>query len=324
MRNRIKIALPQPGYFSRMHTYLACMHPVPHHILFSALLYLSLAFLMRRASDVGSPIFSPYAGIGIGGFFCVMLLTRLMDEIKDKEIDSKLFPSRPLPSGKVVESDINFSITLVVAIYLIANLWAGPALWVALLVIGYSLLMFVHFFIPHILKKSILLTLATQNPLIALVLLHVLTLFSVENGVPLKALNWRTAFLLIVMYWSMFLAWEIARKIRSQEEENAYVTYSQVFGAKGAVLIAWGAQSLTLVIALYFHSSLSFSAIFVALLAAGYLSALWGHARFLLKPTAANSHLGDFAQRFIISVLVAPLVEHELGAGSLWSKLLNM
>ncbi|MBI4527118.1 MAG: hypothetical protein HY695_25255 [Deltaproteobacteria bacterium] len=298
----------RPGYFRRIRIYLNEMYPLPKRVLFSALAYVSLAALLRRVNRVDAPLSLLVSFIGIWSFFAVMLILRLMDELKDKEIDSRLFPYRPLPSGRILESDIVFSMAAVIIFYLAANLWAGPAFWMALVVLGYCLIMFKHFFIPHILRRSLLLTLATHNPVVPLLLSYALTLFAIGNQLPLADLNWPSSVFVVVMDWAPVFAWEIARKIRSRDEETEYVTYSQIFGRVGSVLIAGGAQTVTFFIGLYFAWTLSLSLAFITLWCAGYLIPIWAYARFIQNPTPATSKLGPYAEAYLLIVLAVQII----------------
>ena len=306
------LELPKPRYVSRMAGYLSEMYPIPTRLLASALLYVSIAAFMRSANHVRAPMAWLFTFVGIWSLFAVTLMVRLMDELKDKDIDSQLFRDRPLPSGRVLESDVTFSLVAVILFYLAANVWVGPAFWMALFVLGYSLLMFKHFFLPQKLRENLLLTLATHNLFVPIVYLYVFVLFSIENGVAFRTLNWPFALLLITMYWTMSFAWEIARKIRSSEEETAYVTYSQIFGPTGAVLVAGSAQTVSFAIGLYLYWAFSLSSLFIAILAVGYAMTIWGHARFVLRPSPVTSKLRPLAEVFIFCVLIAQSVEHGL------------
>lgn len=306
------LQLPKQGFLKRVRIYLAEMYPLPIRLFSSGLLYISFVAFLGRVHAVQTPIFSLYTLIGIWNVFALTLILRLMDELKDGEIDRELFSDRPLPSGKVLESDISFSLVAVIVLYLAANMWVGAALWMAIFVLGYSLLMFKYFFISRIMRKNVLLALATHNPIIPIMLFYVLILFSVEHHLNLTNLNWPSSLLVIVVYWAPFFAWEIARKIRSQEEENTYVTYSQIFGRLGAVLVAGAAQTIAFGIGLYFYRTLSLSGIFLAILLAGYGMTMWGHTRFLFNPTRVTSKLKPFAERYILSVLTANILEHGL------------
>jgi hypothetical protein len=117
----------------------------------------------------------------------------------------------------------------------------------------------------------------------------------------------------IVQIWSALFSWEIARKIRSPEEETAYVTYSRILGPAGAVALAGGAQTLALAGGVYLYFDLSLSPAFLALSAAGYAQALWVHARFLrsLGPEASRQ-IRPGTERFCLAVIAAHILEHLL------------
>jgi len=302
------VDLPKQGYFKRMSIYLAEMFPTPLRFLSSFLLYISFVMVLERIHGVKVTIYSSYTLVGTLSIFFLMLILRLMDELKDREIDLELFSGRPLPSGRVLESDIRLGLVVVGALYLAANILVAQVFLVALCVLGYALLMFKYFFIPRILRRYLLLNLLTHNPIVPILLFYVLILFSVAHGLSLRDLNWSFSFLLISMYWAMFFAWEVARKIRSQEEESAYVTYSQIFGPLCAVLVAGGAQTIAFAIGIYFFYSLSLSGVFLAILLVGYGITMWGHARFIINPNPVTSKLKLFAERYIVSVLVAQIV----------------
>jgi hypothetical protein len=146
--------------------------------------------------------------------------------------------------------------------------------------------------------------------MVAVVCLHLVAVFSAEQGLAFSNLDRRYTLALILMNWAIVFAWEIARKIRCQEEETAYVTYSQIFGRPGAVLIAAGAQTVAFAIGLYFAWNLPLSTAFVALWSAAYAVPLGAYARFLLKPTPASAKLGPYAEFYMLAVLGIQALEH--------------
>ena len=301
---------PKPGYFSRIGFYLAQMYPVPRHLALAALTYFGVVTFLARIHGVTTFTTPFYSLVGVGSLFSLMLIIRLMDELKDKEIDRELFPHRPLPAGRIFETDIRATIAVLSLLYLLANLMAGSVFRIALFVLGYAWLMFRHFFIPDILRKNLLLTVATHNPLFALMLLYVLALFFSAAPVPLEKIDLQAGLLLIVMNWATVLSWEIARKIRCQEDETTYVTYSQIFGRPGAVLIAAGAQTVTFIIGLYFARTLSLSPLFVALWLAAYAVPVAAYARFLLNPTPATAKLRRYAEAYMLAVPGIQALDH--------------
>jgi 4-hydroxybenzoate polyprenyltransferase len=295
----------QKGFAKRMRIYLREMYPVGPRLAVACLLYLGFASMLGKIHGLRISLFSGWTLLGTGDIFSLLLILRLMDELKDREVDLRLFSDRPVPSGRVLESDISAGLGLMIILYLFANLWAGRAFWTAAGLLAYALLMFKYFFIPRVLRCYLLLNLATHNPFVPLLLFHIVYLFSLQTAVPLHALLWKRVLALVVMTWSMIFAWEISRKIRSQVEENAYVTYSQILGRYGAVALAAGSQTITLGFAVYFMRSLLLSWIFIGLVAAGYAFILGGHVRFLLKPVPQTSRLKPFAESYILTVLGA-------------------
>ncbi len=298
------------GFIDRMGVYLAEMYPIPRFLGYWALLYLAFMILLARIHAVQPHLLSWYAAAAIATLFLFGLILRLMDELKDRDIDQELFSDRPLPSGRVLESDIKISLGAVMALFLLVNAWMGKPLLMALLLLGYSLLMFRFFFISAVLRRYLLLALATHNPVAALTLLYLVVVFAAAHGLPLAAIHWPQTLLLMVMFWSMLFAWEVARKIRAPAEETAYVTYSRILGRPGAVLLAGGPQTVSLVIGLYFYTSLALSPVFLALLLIGYGRTAWAYARFLLYPSPVTSKLKPYAEQYTLTVAMAVLFDY--------------
>jgi len=301
--------LPKPGYLRRMHLYWAEMFPLPKALLTAMLQYIGFNWMLCRIHGVQLSLLSPFALVGIWTTFGFLLILRLMDELKDKEIDLALFRDRPVPSGRVLESDIRFSLVAMISLMLAANLWAGRIFLASVGLLCYALLMFEYFFIPNVLRKYLLLNLAIHNPFTALVFLYVTVLFSEQYHLSLHQINWSSVLIVILTFWAMVFAWEISRKIRSGEEENDYVTYSQLLGRVGSVIAAAGAQTLTFLLALHFYYSLSMSRAFAAILVIGYAATMYGHVRFLVRPDPITSRLKPFAERYILCVLFAFVVD---------------
>jgi len=134
----------------------------------------------------------------------------------------------------------------------------------------------------------------------------------VEHDLTINDVKWLNTLLLMGMYWAVFLAWEIARKIRCREEENEYVTYSRILGLVGATLATAGTQTIGLAIGVYFYWSLSLSHLFLGTLLAGYALTLSGHLRFLLNPTPVTSKLRPFAEGYILTIVIVNIWEHGL------------
>jgi len=297
--------IPERGFLKRMRIYLREMYPPAPRMGLAMLLTASFTILMARIHGLRPALLSPWTLLSVWDVFALLLILRLMDELKDLEIDKALFKERPLPSGRVSESDIIWSLASMSILLLAANSGRRTTFLAAAGVLAYAFLMFKYFFVPAYLRAHLLPNLATHNPIVALMLFELVIVFSVGSGLSWRDIAWVPVLLAVALNWAMFFAWEISRKIRSRDEENAYVTYSRIFGQGGAAAVAGGAQTVTLLLALYFYLKLAFSPVALVLLAAGYLVTLTGLARFLLRPGPSTSKLRPFAEAYILFVLAA-------------------
>jgi len=297
------------AYLKRMRIYFAEMFSIPQHALLAFLIYLSIAVFAGWVHKVGVTFVSWDSLLGAWSIFGLWLVLRLMDELKDEDIDSELFPHRPVPSGRVSKADIQGTLAGAMLLYLSTHALAGAALWTALFVLGYSVLMFKRFFAPEVLRQSLVITLVTHNPIVPLMLAQCFVIFAVNHGLALNELRWGLIAPFIVMLWLPLLAWELARKIRSPEEETAYVTYSRLFGHVGAVVLTGGVQTIAFCIGLYFCSRFSLSSAYLAILALGLGLTYLGYLRFLLHPSPQTAKLKYYAVAFLVSTELAQLIE---------------
>jgi 4-hydroxybenzoate polyprenyltransferase len=283
--------------------YLREMFPPAPRLLMAVLLYASFASVLARLHrwPAGTP---RELALGAWSVFAMMLVLRLMDELKDLEVDRVLFASRPVPSGRVLESDIRASLLAAAGLYLGAHAGAGPSFWTALAVLAYAVLMLRWFFVPDLMRPRLLLTLATHNPVIPLLLLHLAAVAAHARG-RLHAIDAGVLLSLIAVYWMPLLAWEIARKIRAPAEENAYVTYSRLLGPAGAVWLAAAAQTVALLLGSWLGHLGDFRPGWFLCAGAGWLIAQAAHVRFLLRPCPATSHLRPFAELFLVALFLA-------------------
>jgi len=305
---------PEKGYFGRMWVYLKEMHPLANRFVYVLFLFLSLLTLLSTIHGEKLQLLFWPSVSGILSVFIFLLILRLMDELKDTKIDAELFPTRPLPSGRVFEFDIVYSLYSLVALNILINSWSIKTLTTTLLLTIYTFLMFNFFFIPEIMRRNLLLSLLTHNPIVPLIILHVVILFSVQYNIDFYNLNWHKISFLILLYWMPFLGWEISRKIKNKEEENEYVTYSQVFGMTNSVIVLIMIQTLALATGIYFFYSLSLTFLYISVFCTGYLVIIFACIRFLIKPNKITSGLKPFAEVYIFSIFIAVLFMNLKGA----------
>ena len=284
----------------RLRVYFAEMYPLPLRVATASLLGASFTRLLARAHGDRFAPASTETARAAAAVFTLALVLRLMDELKDRDVDRALFPSRPLPSGRVRVSDIVACLGLAVLAWIALHVGSGPAALSAAAVLAYALLMFRWFFAPGWMRPRLLATLATHTPVVPLMLLHLAVLFATSGacGGPLRP---AAVALLVGQYWGAVFAWEIARKIRAPEEEDDYVTYSRLLGRGGAVALAASAQSVSVAagVALTVGAGLRPAALVVLL--GGLSLCAFAYARFLLRPAPAHSRLRPFAEAFSFS-----------------------
>lgn len=288
-----------------MRGYLEEMFPLSGHLSVALLAALGIAGFTSTIQGARAALAPSSVISAAWNIFAIHLTLRLMDELKDLDIDRRLFPERPLPSGRVLESDVSFSLVAVILLYFISNLHSPFAALSAPFVIVYAFLMYKRFFAPELLKNSLLITLLTHTPIVPLIWLQAFITVAQLSRIPLSSMEWRPIARFVAMLWLATIAWELSRKIRCAEEENEYVTYSQIFGRAGAVAAAWAAQTLSLGICLCLYLSYSRGAPYLLIMGAAWAVCCWGYARFLLKPNARTSRLRPFGTMFVFAVLLA-------------------
>lgn len=306
------LAIKYNGFITRIGIYLKEMFPIPQRLIYSMLMYISFAIIASKIHSVTLDAASPIHFIGIINVFTILLILRLMDELKDKDLDEDLFSERPLPSGRVRESDISFSLIALMVLFITINVFNWITLLAALTVLCYTLLMFRYFFIPKILRRYLLLNLATHNPVIPIIIIFLWIMFGAQNDLPLSSLFNHYSVLLIVWFWSLLFSWEITRKIKSTEEENEYVTYSQLFGYIGAAVIAAVVQTLTFIISIYFFLIFDLSWFYVLTVTFAYIIVISGHVRFIHIPNSSTSKLKYFTEAYILTLFLAVIIDYVL------------
>lgn len=306
------LAIKYNGFITRIGIYLKEMFPIPQRLIYSMLMYISFAIIASKIHSVTLDAASPIHFIGIINVFTILLILRLMDELKDKDLDEDLFSERPLPSGRVRESDISFSLIALIVLFITINVFNWITLLAALTVLCYTLLMFRYFFIPKILRRYLLLNLATHNPVIPIIIIFLWIMFGAQNDLPLSSLFNHYSVLLIVWFWSLLFSWEITRKIKSTEEENEYVTYSQLFGYIGAAVIAAVVQTLTFIISIYFFLIFDLSWFYVLTVTFAYIIVISGHVRFIHIPNSSTSKLKYFTEAYILTLFLAVIIDYVL------------
>lgn len=211
--------------------YLNEMFPPAERTLVSILLFFEIYFVLLLNMGVVKT-----RGIGIQEFigaftvFSFLLLLRIADDFKDYDTDRRLFPERALPSGRVRKNDLWVLLLFFTGITVILNiLFMNNLPWFFFLYI-YGFLMSMWFFSKSKIQKNLFLALITHNPIVMILNIYVLSFTTIKYSLPVTIY---TVLLAFTMYFPG-LIWEIARKIRSPEDETEYVTYSSLIGYRKA------------------------------------------------------------------------------------------
>lgn len=226
-------SLPAPrgrGLAHRLGVYFRVMFPLHTAIPAAVVVFYSFYALLAEVYGVRAPL-GPETLFGLATVFLSMLLWRLLDELKDRQIDPRFFPNRPLVTGAVRYSDVR--VLALVSLLAVAglNLGRGPATdfyfaYFVLFVLSWEWWLF-----PDIVAPNVWLVFATHQTLVPLLFCYVWGVFAFNTGLgtgPGKAIA------LSLIYWIPFFAWEIGRKVRAPEDETDYVTYTKRWGTRRA------------------------------------------------------------------------------------------
>ena len=118
------IAHQKKRFFTRIRIFLLEMHP-PRNWAFGLLFFMSawngiaLLHATTHKQGLGSKIVPVVGALTVT---LMLLLLRIMDELKDLETDRQHFPARPVPRGDVYPSDLRILGLFVIGILLILNL----------------------------------------------------------------------------------------------------------------------------------------------------------------------------------------------------------
>jgi 4-hydroxybenzoate polyprenyltransferase len=221
----------------RVAIYLKEMYPLLPRLFLGFLLYFEIYFLvvLTHGQEV-----RPIGVAEVAGsltIFTFLLFLRIADDFKDYETDKRLFPDRPLPSGRVHKRDLVILISgLSVAMTVMNLVFIRNYVFFCILV-GYGALMSVWFFKRYQIQRSLVLALVTHNPVQIVLTCYVVSSACLLYGIPLLTAN--NLLIAFTLYFPG-LVWEISRKVWAPQDETEYVTYSKLFGVRKPVLFILG------------------------------------------------------------------------------------
>ena len=267
----------------RLYVYFKERYPIFPRIGVGVIIFCEIYFIILLNNGVTWETIAPKLGIqeAIGAFtvFAFLMWLRVADDLKDYETDKKLFPERPLPSGRVKIKDVMIACTLVQAITVALNLifMNNRIFFVILYIYGY--LMSKWFFQRSKIQPSLPLALVTHNPVQAIVNLYIISFTVIKYGIqPISFINIMALF---TLYFPA-LIWEISRKIRAPKDENAYTTYSKLFGYKKATKFVMFVTLIDIVTNFILVWNLNKISIIILAILASWMT--WTFIRFIKDP----------------------------------------
>ena len=215
----------------RLHIYFKERYPIIPRIVLGLIIFLEIHFIVLLNNGVTTFNIGVQEFVGAYTVFAFLLWLRIADDLKDFETDKKLFKDRPLPSGRTKKKDVIIICVIVELIAVVLNIiFMNNLLFFAILYI-YGYLMSKWFFQKSKIQPSLPLALITHNPVQMIVNLYIISFTCIKYEIPAVSLT--TAMALFTLYFPA-LIWEVSRKIKAPKEENAYTTYSKLFGYKKA------------------------------------------------------------------------------------------
>lgn len=304
------------SFFARIWIYSKEMFPVLIYIPFVVALY----FCMNAATQIISGheiVVDTYGVVGMISAFFMMLMMRTFDDLKDFEIDKDLFPWRATPRGDVLKSDIQIlSITSFSTLVIVNLIFAPKTLWIFGIVMMYLILTFLWFFNEEIHRKNLYLTMADHQPIpysINLFLIHT----ALASGGVYDDFSFNHLLLLFIFTLPV-TAWETSRKIRSEDKETHYETFSLLFGTKPATWIPFICLLLTGALGLYIGDSLSLDLSFSVITIALIIFVCFYYIRFLMKPIHEYNILTPIAMIFSVLLFINLMVHLLMNAEISW------
>lgn len=225
-------------YLNRLYIYQKERFPVLMNII--AVLVFTFSAIAYSRLCRGVEGFVPWQDYAIGCFatFTLFLLVRIFDEHKDQKEDALYRSYLPVPRGVVTLRELR-NIGIVVAMIQIAVIavFQTPMLWLYLIVMVYLCLMGVEFFVPRFLKKRQLLYITSHMIIIPLLDIYSSGIDWLLSG---ASPHWGLLFFFVVSYMNGLVV-EFGRKMKPPgQEEEGVVSYTKMWGVKGAVAVWLG------------------------------------------------------------------------------------
>ncbi len=218
---------------NRLNIYFKERYPLAARFLLGCIVFCEIHFIILLNNEVTDFSLGIQEIVGAYTVFAFLLWLRIADDLKDFETDKRLFPDRPLPSGRVFKKDIVIICIIIQAVALVLNILFMNNFLFFCILYAYGYLMSKWFFKKKVIQPSLPLALVTHNPVQMFVNVYIISFTVIKYD--LEAVNLITIMALWTLYFPA-LIWEVSRKIRAPKDENDYTTYSKLFGYKKSTI----------------------------------------------------------------------------------------
>ena len=213
----------------RLHIYFKERYPIVARLILGCIVFLEIHFIILLNYGVTSFHIGIQEAVGAYTVFAFLFWLRVADDLKDYETDLRLFPERPLPSGRVYKKDIVIICIILELIAVVLNLIFMNNILFFCILYAYGYLMSKWFFKKKVIQPSLPLALVTHNPVQMFVNVYIISFTVIKYDLEPVSL------ITIMTLWTLYfpaLIWEVSRKIKAPKDENDYTTYSKLFGYK--------------------------------------------------------------------------------------------
>lgn len=213
----------------RIHIYMKERYPFFSRLILGLIVFLEIHFIILLNEGVTKFDIGIQECVGAYTVFAFLLWLRVADDLKDFEVDKKLFPDRPLARGSVYKKDVMVLCVAVQLVAVILNVVFMNNLLFFCILYFYGYLMSKWFFQKAKIQPSLPLALVTHNPVQMFVNLYIISFTVIKYQLPAVTLT------TVMTLWTLYfpaLIWEVSRKIKAPRDENDYTTYSKLFGYK--------------------------------------------------------------------------------------------
>lgn len=278
--------------FKRLRIYFKERYPIIPRLAVGFIVFAEIYFIILLNNGVTEFSIGIQEIVGAYTVFAFLMWLRIADDLKDYETDKKLFKERPLASGRTKIKDVMIICTIVQAFAVILNIIFMNNLIFFAILYGYGYLMSKWFFQRAKIQPSLPLALITHNPVQAIVNLYIISFTVIKYSIaPISLVNIMALF---TLYFPA-LIWEVSRKIRAPKDENAYTTYSKLFGYKKATKFVLVVTLLDLITNLILVFNLNKISLVILIVLAAWIT--WKYIQFIKKPTKFK--IGDKVERYI-------------------------